>query len=227
MLTLRFLLATGLFLYLTQTATATPPPLVSSLSPEQIREYHHQPQAVRKLIRDALDLTRKNLTYLYGSNSPSHGGMDCSGTVQYILKNQSISSVPRQANQIHRWLKQQGKLNSVSDRTLASKEFEKLKPGDLLFWSGTYRIDRDITHVMIYLGTDKTTGKPIMVGASDGRRYNGMKRRGVSVFDFKLPRTGSKARFVGYGPVPGLIAAQPEVQQKAENASNEIPSLVF
>jgi cell wall-associated NlpC family hydrolase len=201
--------------------------MVSSLAPEQIREYRHQPAAVRKLIRDALDLTKKNLTYLYGSNTPKRGGMDCSGTVQYILQNQDLSAVPRQADQIHSWLRQRGKLNRVTGRSLESQEFGELKPGDLLFWSGTYKIDRDVTHVMIYLGTDKTTGKPVMVGASDGRRYNGLKRRGVSVFDFRLPRAGSKARFVGYGSIPGLIAAQPDTPGKKNDDTNDGSSLVF
>ena len=78
---------------------------------------------------------------------------------------------------------------------------------------GTYKVDRDvpITHVMIYLGKQKGTNKPIMVGASDGRSYNGERRFGVSVFDFKLPNgTPNKsdpdlvARFEGYSSIPGL-----------------------
>ena len=49
------------------------------------------------------------------------------------------------------------------------------KPGDLLFWTGTYSVERDppVTHTMIYLGEEKKSGKPIMVGASDGRTYEG------------------------------------------------------
>ena len=202
------------------------PPMVSSLSPDQLHEYRHQPDAIRQLIRSSLDLTRKNLTYLYGSNSPKRGGMDCSGTVQYILKSQRLHGIPRQADQIHQWLKREGKLRSVTARTLDSDQFRALKPGDLLFWSGTYAIDRDITHVMIYLGTERTTGRPVMVGASDGRRYKGMKRRGVSVFDFKLPRTGSKARFVGYGSIPGL-SPKVATEHRNNNDSLDGSSLVF
>jgi hypothetical protein len=49
-----------------------------------------------------------------------------------------------------------------------------------------------------------------MVGASDGRTYDGKQRFGVSVFDFKLPPppNSSDAKlspvFVGYGRIPGL-----------------------
>jgi hypothetical protein len=86
-----------------------------------------------------------------------------------------------------------------------------------MFWSGTYQVNRDvpITHVMIYLGTEKKTEKPVMVGASDGRSYNGERRFGVSVFDFKLPNgTPNKndpditPRFEGYASIPGLEDSQ-------------------
>jgi len=57
-------------------------------------------------------------------------------------------------------------------------------------------------------GTRKGTKKPIMVGASDGRTYDGKQRFGVSVFDFKLPPppNSNDAKlspvFVGYGRIP-------------------------
>jgi len=89
-----------------------------------------------------------------------------------------------------------------------------LKPGDLLFWTGTYSIQRDppITHAMIYLGREKKTGMRVMVGASDGRTYQSQQRFGVSVFDFKMPRADNgeiengktRPRFVGYAHIPGL-----------------------
>ncbi|MBV9462610.1 MAG: hypothetical protein JO317_00125 [Verrucomicrobiae bacterium] len=62
------------------------------------------------------------------------------------------------------------------------------------FWSGTYRIDRDITHVMIYLGRDRRTGEPLMFGAERG---------GVRVTGFRNDGRGM-GRFVGYGRIPGL-----------------------
>ena len=61
---------------------------------------------------------------------------------------------------------------------------------------------------MIYLGTEKATGGKIMVGSSDGRSYRGLRRNGVSVFDFTLPRAvaGGEQRstFIGYARIPGL-----------------------
>jgi hypothetical protein len=49
-----------------------------------------------------------------------------------------------------------------------------------------------------------------MVGASDGRTYQGESRYGVSVFDFKMPVPAKTNEgrltptFVGYGHIPGL-----------------------
>ena len=63
---------------------------------------------------------------------------------------------------------------------------------------------------MIYLGRERKTGRRVMVGASDGRVYQGESRFGVSVFDFKIERPGKSddgklhPSFVGYGHIPGL-----------------------
>jgi hypothetical protein len=61
---------------------------------------------------------------------------------------------------------------------------------------------------MIYLGINRHTGRRVMVGASEGRRFSGVSRYGVSVFDFELPRhtpgDGGTSRFIGYGAIPGL-----------------------
>jgi hypothetical protein len=48
-----------------------------------------------------------------------------------------------------------------------------------------------------------------MFGASDGRSYAGIQRWGVSVFDFKMPKSDpnnpdKRVDFVGYAPIPGL-----------------------
>ena len=91
-----------------------------------------------------------------------------------------------------------------------SFEMDELLPGDLLFWIGPYVTDRDppITHVMIYLGTEKSSGGKVMVGTSDGRSHHGQKRNGVSVFDFTMPVTpaagNQRSTFIGYARVPGL-----------------------
>jgi cell wall-associated NlpC family hydrolase len=110
-----------------------------------------------------------------------------------------------------------GNFRAVLSREIDSFELDELKPGDLLFWTGTYSVERDppITHTMIYVGKEKDSGKPVMVGASDGRTYDGEKQFGVSVFDFKTARerdastSGRHPRFVGYAKIPGLGKEKP------------------
>jgi cell wall-associated NlpC family hydrolase len=185
----------------------------ASLDPSDLAEYGKQPVAVQTLIADALALTKEGLVYKYGSNDPKNGGMDCSGTVQYVLKKEGVASVPRDASEFYKWTREQGLFQAVNSTDPHSFEFADLKPGALLFWIGTYDVQRDppITHVMIYLGTEKKTGKRVMFGASEGRRYGSSPRYGVSVFDFTMPGfpppasyTAGKARFIGYAAVPGL-----------------------
>jgi cell wall-associated NlpC family hydrolase len=172
---------------------------------------------VQKLLGDALDLTRRNLAYAYGSADPANGGMDCSGFIYYVLRANGVPDVPRDASEQYVWVRKAGNFRAVLSRGLDSFEFDELKPGDLLFWTGTYDVERDppVTHTMIYVGKEKKSEKPIMVGASDGRTYEGKQRFGVSVFDFKTARSkdattsGNQPRFVGYGKIPGLSDGKP------------------
>lgn len=169
---------------------------------------------MQQLLSSALELTTRDLDYKYGSADPANGGMDCSGFVYFVLKQNGIDDVPRDSSEQYIWLRRAGKFEPVVSQKEDSFEFDNLKPGDLLFWTGTYSIQRDppITHAMIYLGREKKTGMRVMVGASDGRTYQNQQRFGVSVFDFKMPRadngdkeTGkTRPRFVGYGHIPGL-----------------------
>jgi peptidoglycan DL-endopeptidase CwlO len=189
------------------------PVAVASLDPSKLKDFDSQPPGVQSLIRSALALTQRNLAYTYGSADPAGGGMDCSGFIYYVLSNAGYKDVPRQSSDQYLWVRKNGNFHSVLSRNADTFELEELRPGDLMFWSGTYKVDRDVpvTHVMIYLGKEKGTNKPVMVGASDGRSYNGERRFGVSVFDFKLPNgTPNKsdpdlvARFEGYSRIPGL-----------------------
>ena len=138
--------------------------------------------------------------------------MDCSGFVYYLLKQNGVEDVPRDSSGQYVWLRRARLFEPVLSQKENSFELYDLKPGDLLFWTGTYAIERDppITHAMIYLGREKKTGQRVMVGASDGRVYQGESRNGVSVFDFKVQRreTNGEAKlhpaFIGYGQIPGL-----------------------
>jgi cell wall-associated NlpC family hydrolase len=183
-----------------------------SLSPEQIEGYEAAPAKVREILDASLALAKQNLGYTYGSADPKGGGMDCSGFIYYVLKQNGFSDVPRDSSEQYVWVRKTGDFYAVLSRKEDSFEFDDLKPGDLLFWRGTYSIDRDppITHTMIYLGREKRTNKRVMIGSSDGRTYDGKQRWGVSVFDFKMPAPPKSGDakispvFVGYGRIPGL-----------------------
>jgi peptidoglycan DL-endopeptidase CwlO len=184
-----------------------------SLSPDQIAGYENNPPGVRQILDAGLMLTKQNLGYSYGSADPKNAGMDCSGFIYYVLQQNGFPDVPRDSSQQYVWVRKTGNFYAVLSRKEDSFELDALKPGDLLFWRGTYNIDRDppITHTMIYLGREKRTNKRVMVGSSDGRTYDGKQRWGVSVFDFKLPPPPQSGDakispvFVGYGRIPGVI----------------------
>lgn len=169
-------------------------------------DFDKQSKEVRKLIETLLELTTKNLTYKYGSADPKEGGMDCSGTMYYALRKEGFKDVPRVANMQYRWIWEQGRFHAVVSSNPKTFELARLQPGDMLFWSGTYDVDRDppVTHSMIFLGFLKKDGRPVMVGASDGRTFEGKARNGVSVFDFRIPPKGSKSKFIGYGSLPNM-----------------------
>src|SRR5437773_1157568 len=130
-----------------------------SLSPGQLIDYDTYPSKVRQILDAGLALTKQNLGYTYGSADPKNGGMDCSGFIYYVLQQNGFPDVPRDSSQQYVWVRKAGDCNAVLSRHEDSFEFEALKPGDLLFWRGTYNIDRDppITHTMIYLGREKRT----------------------------------------------------------------------
>ena len=130
-----------------------------SLSPNQIEGYETDPTKVREILDAGLALTKQNLGYTYGSADPKSGGMDCSGFIYYVLKQNGFPDVPRDSSQQYVWVRKGGNFKAVVSRKEDSFELDDLKPGDLLFWRGTYNIDRDppITHAMIYLGREKRT----------------------------------------------------------------------
>lgn len=181
-----------------------------SLAPEDLREFAAQPAAVRQLIESSLALARRNLTYTFGSADPAQGGMDCSGFIYYILRQHGFADLPRDSRGLYTWVRKARAFRAVISRAPDAFELDELLPGDLLFWTGTYAVEQDppISHVMLYLGTEKTGGGRVMIGSSDGRSYHGQKRNGVSVFDFVMPRASqngeTRATFVGYARIPGL-----------------------
>ncbi|MEX2580568.1 MAG: NlpC/P60 family protein [Verrucomicrobiales bacterium] len=198
----------GLTLLLDLSPARAQPASVASIEPEELVEYEDQPRRVRELIDYALSLTKQDLSYKYGSNSPRKMGMDCSGTVQHTLAEIGVKGVPRSSYAMFHWAEENGAVTSTAGAaSTGDSVFGSLRPGDLVFWEGTYDTgDRDppISHVMIYLGKLKKDGKGIVFGASSGRRYRGKRIHGVSVFDWRAPSVGSKSKLVGFGAVPGL-----------------------
>jgi cell wall-associated NlpC family hydrolase len=198
------------------TSSASPSPkkkgAPATISASEISGYENYPEQVRKIADTALELTARNLDYKYGSADPANGGMDCSGFIFYVLTQNGVKDVPRDSSQQYVWLRKAGTFKAVNSRKEDTFELNELVPGDLLFWTGTYAIERDppITHAMIYLGRKKGTNQRIMVGASDGRTYEGESRYGVSIFDFKIPKPAKtnegrmSPSFIGYGRIPGL-----------------------
>ncbi len=197
----------------TPPAPVMTPAVVSTISIEDISGFEHYPKQIQSLVQSCLALTHLELGYLYGSSEPSKGGMDCSGTVYHVLHFQGLKDVPRQSDEMCQWVDKKTQLHLTPTATsFGSEEFDALKPGDLLFWTNTTATTRKlpVTHVMIYLGKVKKSGRRIVFGSSDGRSFHGERRSGVSVFDFNLPRAESTSHFYGYGPSPGLLPVEPE-----------------
>ncbi len=184
----------------------------STISTAEIAASESYAPEVRKIIELGLNLSTQNLGYKYNSADPAKGGLDCSGFIYFVLSKSGIKDVPRDAREQYIWVRKAGKFQAVLSQREDTFELNELKPGDLLFWAGSYGINRDpdITQTMIYLGREKGTNQRIMLGSSDGRTYKGHPRFGVSIFDFKVERTKAKANkepgpiFVGYGSIPGL-----------------------
>lgn len=204
-----------------ETPSPTPGPdrsTTASLEATELADFTENPEAVRVLLEECLALTKNHLGYKYGSADPAQGGMDCSGTIYYVLQKSGIKDVPRTSSEQYVWARKADNFEAVVSRKKDSFELDALRPGDLLFWTGTYSIDRDppVTHTMIYLGKRLSDGKQVMFGSSDGRSYDGRKMWGVSVYDFTIPKAKPKPSpggsappgsvFIGYANIPGLGA---------------------
>lgn len=151
-----------------------------------------------------------------GSAKPENGGMDCSGTIYYLLRSVGLTPIPRSSDEQYRWAWEAGTFVAVNGVETRTFEYVKLRPGCLLFWTGTYDVGKrnpPISHVMLYLGKRASDGKELMFGASDGRLSNSKPSWGVGVFDFRLPTAKGTSRFIGYAAVPGLnYETKPELK---------------
>jgi len=170
--------------------------------------------AVRQRLIEIAITTASNapwLPYTYGGGDPATGGFDCSGAMYFVM-NEAGLDPPRSSAAQYEWLREEKQLRVVPEdaTTVEHASFKALLPGDLLFWS-TGRLDGavralQITHVAMYLGREKKDGLRIMINATDGRSYRGVKANGYGVYDFRVPAADARSRLVGYGPPPGMAA---------------------
>lgn len=184
---------------------------VQLLETSDLQGFDELSEPRKKLIETALETGKEmaGMPYRYGGNGPEDGGFDCSGAIHYILQKVGLEP-PRTSSDQFLWVKENKEMHIVA---LAAKDtdddsFADLKPGDLVFWTGTYEPNdgrlTKITHVAIFLGFEKKDGRKVMINATDGRSYRGKKGNGFGVYDFVVPRKGGKSRMVGYGTPPGL-----------------------
>jgi len=145
-------------------------------------------------------LAAKKLTYRFGGADPSRGGLDCSATVQHILKSMGVNDVPRTSYTQYKWLERRGTLKKLRFWSSPKKTYAKMQPGDLVFWGKTYRSGHKVSHVMIYLGKNPRNGRQYMFGAR-GSGVAGFHGAGVDVFEMD---PNSKSKLVGYGMIPGI-----------------------
>lgn len=191
-----------------QIAVGNTPALIETT---ELRDFETLAEPRKKLIEAAL-LAAKTVTgmpYLFAGNGAKDGGFDCSGAMYHVLIKVGLNP-PRTSSGQFLWVQKDSTLHTISieAKDLTHASFAKLKPGDLVFWSGTYaptdnRLS-NITHVGMFLGYEKKDGHPVMINASDGRSYRGVKQSGFGVNDFRLPRAGGTSVMVGYGTPPKL-----------------------
>lgn len=192
------------------------PSAAQLLETSELKGFNDLPEERQKLISMAIEAGKEvlGMPYKYGGNGAKDGGFDCSGAMHYVLQKVGIDP-PRTSSDQYLWVKKHSDFHEVSKAATDTedKSFANLKPGDLVFWSGTYlpndsRTTR-ITHVAMYLGLERKDGRPVMINATDGRSYRGEKGNGYGVYDFRVPRGGSKSKIVGYGTPPGLEPVKP------------------
>lgn len=110
--------------------------------------------------------------YLFGSANPEKG-FDCSGFVSYVYNNSNLGfKLPRSSQSI---------FNNIKTFELE----QDARPGDLIFFTGTYNSKNPVTHVGIYIG--------------DGRMLHAGSKAGISYQNLNIDYY--KKHFYGFGRV--------------------------
>lgn len=98
--------------------------------------------------------------YVWGGTNPNTGA-DCSGFVQYVMRNAAGRSLPRTSRE-----------QAKAGRAIKSSE---MKPGDLIFYANS---KGTVNHVAMYIGNGQ-----IVHAAS---RRSGIK---ISTWNYRSPKT--------------------------------------
>jgi peptidoglycan DL-endopeptidase CwlO len=200
------------------------------ISTSDLKDFEALPEERREMLEGAIATARDSpwLPYKFGGSEPSAGGFDCSGAMFYVMKKAGLKP-PRTSADQYLWLKETGRLHEVpaDAEDIDHPSLSKLKPGDLLFWSGTYSPTDgrsvNITHVAMYLGREKKDNSAVMINATDGRSYKGKQANGYGVYDFRLPKPGGRSKFMGYGTPPGIAdTAAPTAPTSESTAADQI-----
>ena len=150
------------------------------------------PTAASLLLQRAQRLTQLRIPYLFGGND--NAGMDCSRSVQRLYQDLGIV-LPRNSDRQATHLARQGRLWRVAPSETERAIFQRLRPGDLVFWT---RSDPNrISHVMVFINADAAG---ICLWGARGRGKTGMTGSGVDFFGY---RPGSSGKLVAYGR-PGI-----------------------
>lgn len=154
-----------------------------------------------------LDVIRKRaeaistfrLPYVFGGDHPNEGGLDCSGAMKFLLSDIGFRDMPRTSYEQYAWLRQARTLRHAKAIPEQMGGRKGIKPGDLIFWGGTYNSGHKVSHVMIYLGQGRD-GTHYMFGAR-GKNKTGLNGSGVDIF--KLG-SGYQKGLIGFGALPGV-----------------------
>jgi len=144
-------------------------------------------------------ISKFGLPYKFGGDHPGEGGMDCSGSMQFLLSDIGFRDMPRTSYDQYSWLRKARTLyhsKSIPNQLGGRKG---IKPGDLIFWGGTYNSGHKVSHVMIYLG-QSGDGTHYMFGAR-GKNKRGLNGSGVDIFRLE---SGYQKGLIGFGTLPGV-----------------------
>jgi cell wall-associated NlpC family hydrolase len=201
------------------------------ISTTDLADFETLPADRKKLIEGAIAVAKESpwLPYKFGGSAPTDGGFDCSGAMYFTMGKSGLKP-PRTSADQYNWLKENNRLHEIPADVVefTHPSLAKLQPGDLLFWSGTYAPTdgrtANITHVAMFLGKEKKGNRPVMINATDGRSYRGTQANGYGVYDFYLPKAGSKSKFVGYGTPVGIAEIAPSASESTPEETSEKPT---